>query len=204
MRRVVRISTLLAVLSASAAVAGATPVTWESYGTIGFFNDPLNQLPNAGGGTPYTFSFTFDPAAIATGYASGFCGGTANFFDNSTQAQLAVGGVTYGLVADGIFEVYDPLSTSCDPQRVQFVFGAGQPISFLQASMFFEHAAEGILPDSPSGSLEILAQLSGGLGQFSGVGDIHPVPEPATLTLLTTAALGFAGARLRRRSKAAR
>jgi hypothetical protein len=58
--------------------ATATPVTWESVGTIGFASDPMNLLPGVSSGSPYTFRFTFDPAATSDGLLSSLCGGTVS------------------------------------------------------------------------------------------------------------------------------
>jgi PEP-CTERM motif-containing protein len=177
--------------------ATATPVTWESVGTIGFASDPMNLLPGVSSGSPYTFRFTFDPAATSDGLLSSLCGGTVSHFADPYAAEMAIGGSIYTLGTNGgIFEVYDVLSNQCSPTLVQFLFSNSTPFAFLQASLGFPLASTGILPEFPSGNLTIFAQLSGGRGQLSGVGNLHPVPEPTSLTLLGA---GVAVAIIRRR-----
>jgi hypothetical protein len=140
----------------------------------------MGQFPGVGLGSVWTFDLTFDPAASPSPWPLGggttACNNTASYFANPYSAHLVLGGTTYTLESQGIFEVFDPLSNQCSSTLVQFIYG-GQLFPFLQASTHFALAANGVLPDSPPGSIELLAQLRS-QGQVQGSGDLQPVPVP--------------------------
>ena len=183
MRPVLRLAVLVAVMSAAVATRSeASPITWESHGTVFSLSDPLGRLPGIGPGSPWTFDLTFDPSASPSPWPFGGtvpCNSTASYFANSYLAHFGLGGTTYTLGSQGIFEVFDPLSNQCSSTLVQFIY-AGQPFPFLQASMHFAFAANGVLPNIPSGGIELLAQLGSfpGAGQLLAFGDLQPAPVP--------------------------
>jgi hypothetical protein len=194
MRPVMRVGVLLVIVSAAAAARSeASPITWESHGTVTFFSDPMGRLPGIGPGSAWTFDLTFDPAASPAPWPFGgdttACSNTASYFANPYSAHLALGGTTYTLGSQGIFEVLDPLSNQCSSTLVQFIY-AGQPFPFLQVSTHFAFAATGVLPDSPTGGIELFAQLGSfpGAGQLEGFGNLQavstPVPEPTPFFLI--------------------
>ena len=194
MRPVMRVAVFLAIMTAAAAARSeASPITWESHGTLAYFSDPLGHFPTVGLGSTWTFDFTFDPAASPSpwplGGATTACNNTASYFTNPYTAHLALGGTTYTLGSQGIFEVFDPLSNQCSSTLVQFIY-AGQLFPFLQVSTHFASAATGVLPDSPTGGIELFAQLGSfpGAGQLDGFGNLQavstPVPEPTPLFLI--------------------
>jgi len=197
MRPVIRVAVLLVISVATAARSEASPITWESHGTVTFFWDPMNQLPGVGLGSAWTFDLTFDPSASPSPWPFGggptACNNTASYFANPYTAHLALEGTMYMLDSQGIFEVLDPLSNQCSSTLVQFIY-AGQPFAFLQASTHFALAANGTLPAVPPDRIELLAQLgSQGQGQLQGSGNLQPVPvpEPTTLFLIApTLAIG--------------
>jgi hypothetical protein len=156
--------------------------------------------------------FTFDPAASPSPWPFGgtttACNNTASYFTNPYTAHLALGGTTYTLGSQGIFEVLDPLSNQCSSTLVQFIY-AGQPFPFLQVSTHFAFAAAGVLPDSPTGGIELFAQLGRfeGQGQLEGFGNLQAVstlvPEPTPLFLIAPLlAIGWRRIMMRTRDKA--
>ena len=183
MRPVRRVAVLFVIISAAAAARSeASPITWESHGTVTFFSDPMGQFPGVGLGSAWTFDLTFDPAASPSPWPLGggttACNNTASYFANPYSAHLVLGGTTYTLGSQGIFEVLDPLSNQCSSTLVQFIY-AGQPFAFLQASTHFALASNGILPAVPPDRIELLAQLgSQGQGQLQASGSLQPVPVP--------------------------
>jgi hypothetical protein len=194
MRPALRVAVLAVLVSVFvAARSEASPITWESHGTVAYFSDPLGHFPGVGLGSAWTFDFTFDPAASPSpwpfGGATTACNNTASYFTNPYSAHLELGGTTYSLGSQGIFEVFDPLSNQCSSTLVQFIY-AGQPFPFLQVSTHFAFAATGVLPDSPTGGIELFAQLGRfeGQGQLEGFGNLQavptPVPEPTTFFLI--------------------
>jgi hypothetical protein len=192
MRSVVRVAVLVVITSAAvAARSEASPITWESHGTVAFLSDPMGQFPGVGLGSAWTFDFTFDPAASPSPWpfpGTPACNNTASYFTNPYSAHLALGGTTYTLGGNSIFEVFDPLANSCSSTLVQFIY-SGLLFPFVQLSMHFEFAATGVLPNIPPGSIELLAQLRS-QGQLQGFGDLQavsgpvPVPEPTPLLLI--------------------
>jgi hypothetical protein len=189
MRPVMRLAVLLAIMSAAAASRSeASPITWESHGTVAALSDPMGQLSGVGLGSAWTFDFTFDPAASPSPWpfpgGTTACGNTASYYANPYSAHLGLGGMTYALGGNSIFEVFDPLTNQCSSTLVQFIY-SGLVLPFVQVSTHFEFAANGLLPDVPPGTIELLAQLRG-QGQLQGFGDLQPVavPEPTPLFLI--------------------
>src|SRR5437867_2472207 len=141
MRPEMRVALFLVIMSAAvAARSEASPITWESHGTVGYLIDPGGYFPGIGPGSAWTFDFTFDPAASPSPWPFGgtaACNNTASYFANTHSAHLALGGTTYTLGSQGIFEVFDPLTNHCSSTLLQFIY-SGQPFEFLQACMHFE------------------------------------------------------------------
>ncbi len=189
MRPVMRVAVLLVIMSTAVASRNeASPITWESHGTLAVLSDPMGQLSGVGLGSAWTVDFTFDPAASPSPWpfpgGTAACGNTASYFANPYSAHLALGGTTYALAGNSIFEVFDPLANNCSSTLVQFIY-SGLVLPFVQVSTHFEFAANGLLPDVPPGNIELLAQLRG-QGQLQGFGDLQPVPvpEPTPLFLI--------------------
>ena len=189
MRPVMRAAVLLIMMSAG--VAGrseASLITWESHGTVGYLSDPMGQFPGVGLGSAWTFDFTFDSAASPSPWpfpgGTSACNNTASYFANPYSAHLALGGTTYTLGGNSIYEVFDPLANSCSSTLVQFIY-SGLLFPFVQVSMHFDLAATGVLPAIPPGGIDLLAQLRG-QGQLEGFGNLQPVPvpEPTPLFLI--------------------
>jgi hypothetical protein len=190
-----RVTVLFVMMSAAvAARSEASPITWESQGTVAFLSDPLGHFPGVGLGSAWTLDFTFDPAASPSPWPFGgaaACSNTASYFTNPYTAHLALGGTTYTLGGNSIYEVFDPLANSCSSTLVQFIY-SGLLFPFVQVSMNFEFAATGVLPNSPTGGIELFAQLGSfpGAGQLQAFGDLQPlplptpVPEPTPLLLI--------------------
>jgi hypothetical protein len=189
MRPLMRVAVFLVIMSAAvAARSEASPITWESHGTVAYLSDPMGQFSGVGLGSAWTFDFTFDPAASPSPWpfpgGTSACNNTASYFTNPYSAHLALGGTTYTLGGNSIFEVYDPLANHCSSTLVQFIY-SGLLFPFVQVSMQFEFAANGVLPAIPPRGIELLAQLRG-QGQLQGFGDLQPVPvpEPTPLFLI--------------------
>lgn len=209
MRFVRRAAVLLVIMSAAvAARTEANPITWESHGTVAYLSDPMGQLPGVGLGSAWTFDFAFDPAASPSPWpfpgGTTACNNTASYFTNPYSAHLALGGTTYTLGGNSIFEVFDPLANNCSSTLVQFIY-SGLVFPFVQVSTHFELAANGVLPAIPPGSIELLAQLRG-QGQLQGFGNLQavatPVPEPMPLLLIAPVlAIGWRQIMIRARNK---
>jgi hypothetical protein len=213
MRPALRVAVLAVLVSAFvAARSEASPITWESHGTVAYFSDPQGHFPGVGLGSTWTFDFTFDPAASPSPWPFGgaaACSNTASYFTNPYTAYLALGGATYTLGGNSIYEVYDPLANTCSSTLVQFIY-SGLLFPFVQVSMHFELAATGVLPDSPTGGIELFAQLSRleGQGQLLGFGNLQtvstPVPEPTPLFLIAPVlAIGWRRIRIMMRTRQA-
>lgn len=209
------ISILAAGLLAAFA-AGAAHASTTSYSFSGVTSLAMGSIP---GGTPFTGTFSYDPAA--TGVSTSYYGGTQNLFANAYSAlTMTIGGKTVTEGAPGTMALYNnvnppnsiPVGDSLytfNPLNGQGPLHSGGSFTGLTPNFIYLGFVDSSGKVFPGNSLPSKLSLASFNEAFIGINygptttissltSLSPVPEPGTWAMMI-AGLGILGSAARHR-----
>jgi hypothetical protein len=199
---VLKIVLLVGSLLVANIASAATLVTWQSAGEI-YRSQDLGSFPprTPPVGTTYELTMSWD-ASTATPTPLSPAG--SNCFMVNATGSFAVGGMTYGLSGLGFTQALLP-GSNCSPgaRTTQFLFGVNEVgtdqwilgTGFMEVFIFNDLSIHTFpeTPTFPVASIQLRDSVPSTMYLVQGRGDLAvvgveqptPVPEPASMTLVS-------------------